>query len=229
MNRQPPSKKRGKDVLFPVFTIISLLFILCCNVPCLYADYDTSLRTDLNFNYTISERFKSVSYVFIQVNEDASHFNYTEWGTGLQYQTPLKWISFLVFYQQGYSKSDQGSWYLEQRPSVNMNTSTNISLFKISNQIRYEYRINTDWHDYRIKNTLVISCPEVFLRPSVGWELYYEHHDRDITLNRIKFGITKDINAHFSLGPYYRIDFSKNNHHWDFTRQLIGFHVTINY
>ncbi len=113
------------------------------------------------------------------------------------------------FYQQGYSKSDQGSWYLEQRPSVNMNTSTNISLFKISNQIRYEYRINTDWHDYRIKNTLVISCPEVFLRPSVGWELYYEHHDRDITLNRIKFGITKDINAHFPWGLIIALIFQK--------------------
>jgi hypothetical protein len=150
-------------------------------------------------------------------------------GHGTAVSDAFKWLSFLVFYQQGYSKNDHGSWYLEQRPSINMNLSTNISPFKISDQIRYEYRINSDLHDYRIKNTLAVSCPDVFLRPSVGWEMYYEHHYKEVTLNRIKFAVTKDINRHFSLGPYYRIDFSKVDHEWKFARQLIGFHVTINY
>ncbi len=221
--------KRKKSLPLFVLPMLSCLIVLFLSAEGFCADYDTSLRTDLNFNYTISDKFKSVSYVFIQLNDDVENFNYTEWGTGLQYQTPFKWLSFLLFYQQGYSKNDHGSWYLEQRPSINMNTSTNISYFKVSNQIRYEYRINSDWHDYRIKNTFVVSCPEVFLRPSIGWELYYEHHDKDVTLNRIKFAVTKDINSHFSLGPYYRIDFYKDDHEWKFKRQLIGFHVTINY
>ena len=220
--------KRKKSLPLSVFKILSLLIPLLFSAESFCADYDTSLRTDFNFNYTINDKLKSVSYVFIQLNDDVENFNYTEWGTGLQYQTPLKWLSFLIFYQQGYSKNDHGSWYLEQRPSINMNTSTNISLFKVSNQIRYEYRINTDWHDYQIKNTLVVSCPEVFLRPSVGWEMYYENHDKDVTLHRLKFALTKDINNHFSVGPYYRVDFSKTDHEWKVKRQLIGFHVTIN-
>jgi len=221
---------KRENILLPfAVKIIFALLVIFFNPLCLYADHDTSLRTDLNFQYTINDRFKSTSYVFIQLNENVSNYNYTEWGTGLQYQTSLPWLSFLLYYQQGYSKSDQGSWFLEQRPSLNMNTSTTISLFKISNQIRYEYRMNSDWHDYRIKNTLEVSCPEIFLKPSVCWELYYENHDHDVTLNRIKFGITKDINKNFSLGPYYRMDFSKVDHQWDFSRQLIGFHVTIKY
>ena len=70
-------------------------------------------------------------------------------------------------------------WLLEQKPSINMNTSVALSRFKISNQIRYEYRITPDWNDYRIKNTLEISRPDIFLQPYIGWELFYENHDKD--------------------------------------------------
>ena len=52
---------------------------------------------------------------------------------------------------------------------------------------------------------------------------------KTVMLNRIKFGIIKNIDSNISLGPYYRIDFSNINHQWEFTRQLIGFQVTIKY
>jgi hypothetical protein len=221
--------KQGKNPLRHGIKIIPVLLLIYFNASCLYADQDTSLRTDLNFNYKINEQFQSVSYVFLQANDDMSNYDYVEWGTGLQYQTPLTWLSFLVWYQQGYSKDDNSHWLLEQRPSLNLNTSTTIFSFKISNQIRYEEKFRPSWHDYRIKNTLVISRPDLFLQPSVGWELYYENGDKAVMLNRIRFGISKNIGSHVSLGPYYRMDFSNVNSHWEWTRQLIGFQVTINY
>jgi len=206
-----------------------MCFFICFDAPCLYAEHDDSLRTDLNFNYTINNQFRSVSYIFIQADKNMSNYDYLEWATGLNYQTPLAWLSFLVSYQQGISKVEPYNWSLEQRPSINMNTSAIFYNFKISNQIRYEYRFTPDWNDYRIKNTLAISRPDIFLQPCIVWELYYENRDKAVMLNRIKFGIIKKINNNISLGPYYRVDYSNINHEWEFTRQLIGFQITLEY
>jgi len=203
--------------------------LICITVQGYCADTDTSLRTDLNFNYTVNDKFRWVNYIFIQADKDMSNYDYVELGTGLRYQTSLKWLSFLVWYQQSYSKNEERCWLLEQKPSINMNTVVTLFHFRISNQIRYEYRMTPDWNDYRIKNTLEIARPDVFLQPHVGWELFYENHDRTVMLNRIKFGIIKDIGNHISLGPYYRLDYSRVRDQWKLTRQLFGFQVTLNY
>jgi len=57
--------------------------------------------------------------------------------------------------------------------------------------------------------------------------MYYENYNRQITLNRIKFGIVKEIDKHVSMGPYYRIDFANVNDRWELARHLFGFQVTI--
>lgn len=208
--------------------VISISFI-CFASQGLCADTDTSLRTDLNFNYTINEKFRSVNYIFLQADKDMSNYDYVELGTGLRYQTSLNWLSFLVWYQQGYAKDENRSWLLEQKPSINVNTVVTLLRFRVSNQIRYEYRMTPDWNDYRIKNTLEIARPDVCLQPHAGWELFYENHDRNVMLNRFKFGIIKAVGRHVSLGPYYRLDYSRVNHQWKLTRQLFGFQVTVNY
>ncbi|HOQ72101.1 MAG TPA: DUF2490 domain-containing protein [Smithellaceae bacterium] len=187
------------------------------------------MRTDLNFSYKFNEKYRAVSYVFVQANDEMSNYDYTEWGAGLQYQTPAAWLSFLAYYQQGYSKDDDGHWALEQKPSINLNLSKIFFNFKIFNQIRYEYRITPDWNDARIKNTLNISLPDLLLQPYVGWELFYENRDKAVMLNRIKAGINKNIGAHVSVGPYFRMDFSNVNSRWEWTRQLVGLQMTINY
>jgi len=216
-------------VLLNLFNkIISLVLFTFFTTPCLYADHDTSLRTDLNFSYTFNERFRVVTYVFMQADENISNYDYAEAGVGLLYQTS-SWLAFLVYYQQGYSKDDGRHWLLEQKPSINVNLSTTLLKFKVSNQIRYEYRITPDWHDSRIKNTLEISRPDIFLQPYIGWELFYENHDKAVMLNRIKIGVVKDLGNHFSVGPYYRIDLSNSNYQWKWTRQLIGVQLTIKY
>jgi hypothetical protein len=74
----------------------------------------------------------------------------------------LQWLSFLVYYQQSFSKDDDDNWLLEQKLSINLNTSVTLSHFKFANQLRYEYRIMPDWHDYRLKNNLVISLKTFF-------------------------------------------------------------------
>lgn len=210
------------------FEIVIALYIFFY-APCLCAQHDSSLRTDLNFSHTFNEQFKSVSYVFLQANKDMSNYDYIEWGAGLQYQTQLDWLSFLVYYQQGYSKVERDHWLLEQKPSISMNTSINVDNFKISNQIRYEYRFTPDWNDYRIKNTMEISRPDIFLQPYIGWELFYESHNKAVMLNRIKLGIIKNIDNNVSLGTYYRIDFSNIHHEWEWARQLIGFQLSLKY
>ena len=98
-------ERRESPFLCGIKIVPGLLLLMCFHVPRLYADHDTSLRTDLNFSYTFNEQFQTVSYVFIQANENISNYNYGEWGIGLQYQTPLSWLSFLIYYQQGYSKA----------------------------------------------------------------------------------------------------------------------------
>ena len=218
--------KNTKRLLQNGIKIIPAFFIFI-NAPCLAADRDTSLRTDLNFNYTINEQFQSISYIFIQADKNISNYDYLEWATGLNYQTPLAWLSFLFYYQQGFSKVEPDNWLLEQRPSINMNTSATFYHFKISNQIRYEYRFTPDWNDYRIKNTLGISRPDIFLQPYIGWELYYENRDKAVMLNRIKIGIIKNIDKNISFGSYFRVDFSNIDHEWEWTRQLIGIQLTL--
>jgi len=216
-----------KNYLQAVLLIILLSPALSGGFSSVYADTDNSLRTDLNFQYTINDKFRFLSYVFMQADRDMSNYDYLEWGTGIVYQTPVKWLAFVFYYQQGYTKSEPGKWLLEQRPSININFSTAIHNFKITNQIRCEYRINDDWHDYRLKNYLEIARPDIFLQPYCGWEMYYENYNRQITLNRIKFGIMKEIDKYISMGPYYRVDFANVNDHWELARHLFGFQVTI--
>jgi hypothetical protein len=220
--------KRKIGYLSCVISVILLLLMLL-HVPVLYAGHDTSLRTDLNFSYTFNEQFRAVSYVFIQANDEISNYDYTEWGAGLQYQTPVAWLSFLAYYQQGYSKDDDSHWLLEQKPSINLNLSQTFFNFKFFNQIRYEYRITPDWNDARIKNTFHISRPDLFLHPYVGWELFYENRDKAVMLNRFKVGVNHNIAEHVSVGPYFRMDFSNINSRWEWTRQLIGLQMTIKY
>ena len=223
------SMKQERNPLYFSLTAISGLLLICFHVPCVYAEHDTSLRTDINFNYKINDQWRSVSYVFFQANQDISNYDYFEWATGLLYQTPRAWLSFLLSYQQGYSKLNPDNWSLEQRPSISMNTSATFYHFKVSNQIRYEHRFSPGWNDYRIKNTVGISRPDIFLQPYIGWELYYENSDKAFMLNRIKLGIVKNIDNNISIGPYFRVDFSNINHQWEWTRQLIGFQLNLNY
>ncbi|MBN1545200.1 MAG: hypothetical protein JW902_00915, partial [Syntrophaceae bacterium] len=161
--------------IIPAFFV--LIFI---HPPSIYADHDTSLRTELNFSYMFNEQFKSVSYAFIQADKNISNFDYMEWGIGLLYQTAWQWLSFLAYYQQGHSKVEPDYWLLEKKPSININMSTSVVNFKISDQIRYEYRLTPDWDDYRIKNTLEISRPDILLQPYVAWELFYENHSHAV-------------------------------------------------
>ena len=97
--------KRKKSLPLSVFKILSLLIPLFFSVEGFCADYDTALRADLNFNYTINDKFKSVSYVFIQLNDDVENFNYSEWGTGLQYQTLLNGFPSLFFISKAIQKT----------------------------------------------------------------------------------------------------------------------------
>ncbi len=217
-----------KNLLRHGFRIFPALLIVA-HCPYVYADHDTSLRTDLNFSYTFDENFRSVSYIFLQADNDMSDFDYLEWGTGLQYQTALPWLSFLLYYQQGHSRSEENNWFIERKPSLNINTSAIFHHFKISNQIRYEYRFTPDWNDYRIKNTLEISRPDIFLQPYIGWELFYENRNKDFMLHRIKFGIVKNISENVYLGTYYRIDFSNVNDEWEWKKQLIGIQLSLKY
>ncbi len=218
----------GKTFSHYCFRIFPVLLIIV-NCPCVYADHDTSFRTDLNFSYTFDKNVRSVSYIFFQADEDMSDFDYLEWGLGLQYQTALRWLSFLLYYQQGHSQSEQDDWHIERKPSLNINTSAIFHHFKISDQIRYEYRFTPNWNDYRIKNTLEISRPDIFLQPYVGWELFYENRNKDFMLHRIKFGIVKNISDNVYLGTYYRIDFSNVNDEWQWKKQLIGIQLSLKY
>ncbi len=212
-----------------LFTLCIIIIHQYCMNGSLYAEHDNSLRIDQNFYGTIGEQFQLVSYFFEQKDRDMSEYDYFEFGIGLQYQTPLTWLSILPYYQQSYTRGNDDRWLMEKKPSININTSFIISHLKIYDQIRYEYRITPEWEDYRIKNYLEFSLHDIFLQPGLGWELYYEDHDKDIMLNRIKFGISRNVYTSITLGTYYRIDFAKINDRWEFTRQLIGFQVTLKY
>ncbi len=222
------SRERNNCLQYNTTIILFLLFIFFFS-PCLFAEHDNSIRIDQNIYCTIDDRFQLIYYTFEQIDKDMSDYDYFEFGMGLQYQTLLTWLSFLAYYQQSYSKSDDNSWLIEKKPSINMNTSINLSYFKLSNQIRYEYRITPEWHNYRIKNYLEISLRDIFLHPYTGWELYYEERNKAFMLNRIKIGIVENVYKSVYLGIYYRTDYSKINNQWEFSRQLIGIQVLLKY
>jgi len=221
--------ERAKRPLRFSLAVLSGILLVWLGASRVYAEHDTSLRTDLNFSYTVNDRFRAVSYVFLQADDDITNYDYVEWGVGLRYQTPLPWLSFLVYYQHGYAKDEDRHWSVEQKPSLNLNLTAPFFAFRIFNQIRYEHRITEDWNDFRIKNTLEISLPGRMVEPSIGWELFYENSDKAVMLNRIKFGVSRDIGKHISLGPYYRVDFSNIDSRWQWTRQLIGLQMTLKY
>ena len=77
---------------YALIIFLGLLWI-GMDAPYLYADHDTSLRTDLNFSYTLNKKFRAVSYVFIQADDEMSNCDYVEWRVGLRYQTPITWLS----------------------------------------------------------------------------------------------------------------------------------------
>lgn len=206
-------------------TLLFILFIC----PYLYAEHDSSLRIDQNIYCTIDKQFQFQYYVFEQFDKKMKDYDYFEFGTGLQYQTPATWLTFIAYYQQSYSENYDNTWLIEKKPSISMNISFIVYYFKFSNQIRYEYRIATEWHNYRVKNYLKISLYDKFLQPYTGWELYYEDRDRQFMLNRIKIGINGNIYKSISLGTYYRIDFSKINNQWEFSKQLIGIQTILKY
>lgn len=209
--------------------IVPFVLGICFISRGLHAGHDTSLRLDQNFYGTIDERFLLVSYLFHQINDDVSDYDYIEFGTGLQYQSPAVWLSFLVFYQQSYTETVDEGWLVEHKPSVNVNTSVTYPRVRISDQIRYEYRFTPEWRDYRIKNYLKISLHDTFLRPYAGWELYYEDHEKAIVLHRILLGISERLYGSVYPGIYYRVDIMRIEGRWEFSRQLIGLQVTIRY
>ena len=205
------------------------IFFMICGAECLYAGHDNSIRVDQNLDCAIDERFKLTSYIFHQMDDNVTDYDYLEFGTGLNYRTPVEWISLLFYYQQSFSKEDNGNWSVEKKPSVNVNGSFVVSRLKIYNQLRYEYRITPDWHDYRIKNYLEFSLYDIILKPYTGWEAYYENHEKNVTLHRIKIGIIENVYTNLFLGAYYRFDFSKSDNGWKFSRQLLGFVITMKF
>ncbi len=74
------------------------LMLIFASAPCLYAGHDTALRTDLNFSYTFNEKFRGLSYAYLQADDEMSNYDYAEWGIGLNVQLPLPWLSFQVQY-----------------------------------------------------------------------------------------------------------------------------------
>lgn len=209
--------------------ILSGLTLIFVCAPSLYADHDTALRTDLNFSYTFNEKFRGLSYAYIQADDEMSNYDYAEWGIGLNVQLPFPWLSFQVQYCQGYTKDDGRSWALEQDPGASLNLQTKVGSFSIEDQILFEYRILPEWNDFRIKNILVISHPMTLLIPYAGLESYYENHEKALMLNRLKIGINAAISRHVSAGPYYRMDFSNVDHSWEWARQLIGIQLSVQY
>ncbi len=209
--------------------VLSGLMLIFASAPCLYADHDTALRTDLNFSYTFNEKFRGLSYAYLQADDEMSNYDYAEWGIGLNVQLPLPWLSFQVQYCQGYTKDEGRAWSLEQDPGANLNLQTKLGSFSIENQTLFEYRILPEWKDFRIKNILVISRPMTLLTPYAGLESYYENHEKALMLNRLKIGIDAAIGRHVSAGPYYRLDFSNVDHSWEWARQLIGVRLNISY
>ncbi|HAJ78745.1 MAG TPA: hypothetical protein DCO75_03155 [Fibrobacteres bacterium] len=223
------SSRTNEALTFRILKLPLIMLLLCVFSANILAEYDHSLRIDQNLNCAIDDHFQLLFYMFQQINKNVSDYNYLELGTGLQYQTALQWLSFLVYYQQSFSRDDENNWLLEQKPSINLNTSAILSHFKFTNQLRYEFRIMPDWHDYRMKNSLVISLHDIFLQPYTGWELYYEGHDRAFMLNRVKFGLGKNVYKSINLGMYYRIDFNNIGNQWRLKRHLIGLQVTFKY
>jgi len=192
----------------------------------LHAGQDASLRLDLNFSHAFNRDFQSVSYLFFQANDGMSNFNYNEWGSGVLVRTRKEWLALLFFFQVGCSKTDNGNWRSEHRPSVSVVLTKKVRRLQLTNQLRYEYLFGPVGYDYRIKNTAGLSLPDLPLQPSLGWEMYYEHRDGAVVLHRFKVGITRKISKHVSIGCYYRMDVAGPVHARALSRQLAGFHLS---
>ena len=80
-----------------------------------------------------------------------------------------------------------------------------------------------------MKNYLKISMPDVLLSPYIGWELFYEDHYKEVNLHRIKIGITKNIYHQFSLGFFYRTDFSQIENVWQFSKMQWAVQTIFNF
>lgn len=190
---------------------------------------ETSLRIDQNINLKLDTAFSLKFYIFHQINSDVSDFNYTEMGTGLQYRTPLPWLSLLAWYQQSFSEAAAGTWGMEKDPSINAIVSFTAGPLTVNEQLRWEYRFTPDWKDWRIKNTLQLTMGAVPLKPYLCWELYWEHHDQDFMLHRFKLGISHNVYKSITLGAYCRFDVSQSTGSWVHYRRCIGLSCTLDF
>ena len=205
------------------------LLVLLLALPVFADAAETSLRIDQNLSLKLDAHFALKFYVFHQLNKDISDFNYTEMGTGVQYRTPLSWLSLLAWYQQSFSEDDAGTWGMEKDPSINANISLTAGPFTVSDQLRWEYRFTPDWKDWRIKNTLQLALNAIPLKPYLGWELYWEHHDSDFMLHRFKLGISHPVYKSLTLGAYCRFDISQSTGSWVHYRRCIGLSCTLDF
>lgn len=78
--------KQKENLLWYNTKIILMLLFLYFTTPCLSADHDNSLRTDLNVYYTINEQFRSVSFVFLQADKDMSYQSTYKWRNVMEWQ-----------------------------------------------------------------------------------------------------------------------------------------------
>lgn len=205
------------------------VLVLLLALPGMAPAAENSLRIDQNINLKVDAHFTLKFYIFHQLNRDVSDFDYTEMGTGLQYRTPLPWLSLLLWYQQSFSEDAAGTWGMCKNPSINPTVSFAAGPLTVSEQLRWEYRFTPDWKDWRIKNTLQLGLGTVPLKPYLCWELYWEHHDSDFMLHRFKLGISHTVYKSLTLGAYCRFDLSQATGSWVHYRRCIGLSCTLDF
>jgi hypothetical protein len=214
--------------IYPSFNrtllIIILLLVLTGH---LNAETDSGMRIHQNFKGKLSDYLSLHYYSFEQFMEDLSRYNYYETGVGAKLKLFSGHFALSTYYRQGYSRSDDNSWSIEKAPQVNIETGLTIKMIGIFEQARYEYRYKPEWEDYRLKNFLKISLPHIFLRPFVGWEIYYEHYYEEVNLHRFHAGMSENIYDGLMLGAYYRYDLSKADDKWEHIRNVYGVRVAL--
>ncbi len=192
----------------------------------LNAKTDNAMRIHQNFNGRLSDYFSFHFYSFEQFTEDISRYDYYETGVGVKCKFPRR-FALSVYYRQGYYRDDDNGWSLEKAPQVNIEKGLQMKMILIFDQVRYEYRYKPEWDDFRIKNFLKISLPQIPFRPFLGWELYYEHYYEEVNLHRFHAGIFENIYNGLVFGIYYRYDLSKSDDKWEHIRDMYGVRVAL--
>lgn len=164
--------------------------------------------------------------------DDASHYYYQEWDTGVMYSGLAKWLDLSFNFRHVISENGN-TWKREEWPHANMVLKTSLWGCRISDRNRFEYRFIEDGADHwRYRNMVTVKFPLKMTRyeiqPYCADEFLVNMRIEQLNENRLYHGFVFKINKNCDADIYYMWKRTKSSGRWNSTH-MAGTRLTFSF